>query len=96
MTIDVLGAARNDIAEMSAMLGRAYEDDPVGRWLLPDPSRRAKRLPKFFSALARHHHFAVGGVQVARREGTIGAAALWDPRGRWSHTPLEQLRPCRP
>jgi GNAT superfamily N-acetyltransferase len=92
MTIDVLGAEGTDIPEMSAMLARAFEDDPVWRWLLPDPSRRAKHLPGFFSVLARHHHLASGGVQAARRDGTIGAAALWDPPGRWKHTRLEQLR----
>src|SRR3954464_14467860 len=92
MTVDVLRAEMAHIPEMSAMLARAFEDDPVWRWLLPDPAQRAKHLPRFFSVLARHHHRAGGGVQVARRDGTIGAAALWDPPGRWSHTPLEQLR----
>lgn len=91
-SIDVLSATNDDVLELSSVLARAFHDDPVWAWLLPDPATRAKGLPRIFSALTRHHHLAGGGVEVARRVGTIGAVALWDPPGRWKHTRLAQLR----
>lgn len=61
------------------------------RWLQPDPARRATVNPGFFGALARHHFLAGGGVEVAVSESGIGAAALWDPPGRWGQHPREQI-----
>jgi ribosomal protein S18 acetylase RimI-like enzyme len=90
--IDVLSGTKADVPELSTVLARAFHDDPVWAWLLPDPAQRARRVPRVFAALTRHHHLAGGGVEVARRGGTIGAAALWDPPGRWKHTRLAQLR----
>lgn len=45
-----------------------------------------------FATMARHHFLAGGGCEVASRAGEIGAAALWDPPGRWKQTRLEELR----
>jgi GNAT superfamily N-acetyltransferase len=41
--------------------------------------------------VTRHHHLAGGGVEVASDGSAIGAAALWDPPGRWKHSLREQL-----
>lgn len=88
MMIDVSGADWRDIDELSAVLSRAFQDDPVWTWMQPDPTGRTR----LFAAMARYHHFAGGGIQAARRGGAIGAAALWDPPERWQHRPIEQLR----
>jgi ribosomal protein S18 acetylase RimI-like enzyme len=85
-------AARADIPALSHALGRAFFDDPVMTWLLPDARARRRKLPKLFAALTRHHHLARGGVEVASVGPTIGAAALWDPPDQWQHTPVEELR----
>ena len=45
----------------------------------------------FFSAIARHHHLAGGGVEVALSDSGVAAAALWDPPGRWLQQPREQI-----
>ncbi|AWG62976.1 GNAT family N-acetyltransferase [Mycobacteroides abscessus] len=91
-SIDVARATDADVPEMSGVLARAFGDDPVWGWLLRDPARRAKALPRMFTVFARHHHLAGGGVEVARKGGALGAIALWDPPGRWRHTWSEQLR----
>jgi ribosomal protein S18 acetylase RimI-like enzyme len=84
-------ARKADIAELSRALGRAFYDDPVSIWIMPDDKVRAAHLSKFFATVARHHHLAGGGAEVACDGPTIGAAALWDPPGRWKQSAREQL-----
>ena len=84
-------ARKADITELSHALGRAFYDDPVSVWIMPDPKARAAHLRKFFATVTRHHHLAGGGVEVATDGSTIGAAALWDPPGRWKQSGREQL-----
>ncbi len=91
MTIHTRAARRADVRELSHTLGRAFYDDPVSVWIMPDPAVRAKHLRKFFAAVTRHHHLAGGGAEVATDGSTIGAAALWDPPGRWKQSAREQL-----
>ncbi|MEV3904987.1 GNAT family N-acetyltransferase [Mycobacterium sp. NPDC050551] len=90
--IEVRPPVRADIRALARTLGRAFFDDPVMAWMVPDPARRAKGLPTMFAAMTRHHFMAGGGVEVARRGGDIGAAALWDPPGRWQHSRSEEFR----
>jgi GNAT superfamily N-acetyltransferase len=91
MTIDSRPAQKADIAALSHVLARAFHDDPVSMWIMPHDSTRAVNLNRFFGAVTRHHHLAGGGVEVAYDGSAIGAAALWDPPGRWKQTPREQL-----
>jgi GNAT superfamily N-acetyltransferase len=91
MTINARPAQKTDIAALSHVLGRAFHDDPVTTWMLPDEKTRPVRLPRLFATLTRHHHFAGGGVEVACDGPGIGAAALWDPPNRWKQSPREQL-----
>jgi ribosomal protein S18 acetylase RimI-like enzyme len=91
-SVDVRPAARADVPALSTTLGRAFFDDPVMAWMLPDAGLRRRKLHRLFAALARHHHLSRGGVEVAPHGDGIGAAALWDPPGRWKHTVGEELR----
>jgi GNAT superfamily N-acetyltransferase len=91
MTINTRPAGKADVTELSRALGRAFYDDPVSVWIMPDDKARAARQRKFFAAVARHHHLAGGGVEVASDGSAIGAAALWDPPGRWKQSGREQL-----
>lgn len=91
MSIEVRKARRTDIPALARVLGRAFHDDPVISWLQPDPARRAAALPGFFGATTRHHFLSGTGVEIAVSEAGVGAAALWDPPGRWVQTPREQV-----
>lgn len=91
MTIDTRPAHEVDITGLSHALGRAFYDDPVAIWIMPDDNVRAAHLRKFFATVTRHHHLAGGGVEVASEGSTIGAAALWDPPGRWKQSARAQL-----
>jgi GNAT superfamily N-acetyltransferase len=86
-------ATRDDVKDLSRTLGRAFADDPVMCWMLPDAERRRRKLNVLFAALTRHHHLANGGVEVVTdADGRIGGAALWDPPGAWRQTRREELR----
>lgn len=91
MAVDVRPAQKSDVKALARTLGRAFYDDPIMRWMLPDDAQRAKGLPRMFATMARHHFLAGGGAEVAQN-GSIGAAALWDPPGRWKQSGLVEMR----
>lgn len=59
------------------MLGQAFADDPVVRWMLP----AGRRVDTLFRTLARYQHGLDGGTDLAVRDGRIVGAALWDRPG---------------
>ena len=91
MTVEVRPAHKADIAELSGVLGRAFYDDPVAMWLMPDDATRTVGQARLFGALSRYHYLAGGGVEVAYRGSNIGAAALWSPPNQWKQSPWTQL-----
>lgn len=91
MAIDVRPAHRRDVREMARALGRAFYDDPVMTWLVPNDAARAKGLRRGFGTLIRRHFLARGGSEVGVRDGEVGAATLWDPPGQRTAGRLEQL-----
>ncbi len=90
--VEVRPALRRDIGALSRTLGRAFYDDPVMTWMLPDDVARRRKLHKLFASLTRHHHLARGGVEIAPDGDGIGGAALWDPPGQWRTSRLSELR----
>jgi ribosomal protein S18 acetylase RimI-like enzyme len=92
MAIDVSAARRAEVRALARTLGRAFLDDPVMVWMVPDAARRSRALPRIFAAMTRHHFLAGGGTEIAARDGEVGAAALWDPPGRWRVSPVEEMR----
>lgn len=91
MAIETRPARRSDVPALARVLGRAFHDDPVMSWLQPDVARRAAALAGFFGAFTRYHYLNGGGVEVAESESGIGAAALWDPPGKWAPSGREQI-----
>jgi GNAT superfamily N-acetyltransferase len=84
-------ARKDNVRELSRTLARAFYDDPVMIWLLPDEKARTAHLRRLFATMTRHHHLARGGVEVAYDGPGIGAAALWDPPDQWQETRRGQL-----
>jgi hypothetical protein len=77
-TDQVRKAAPQDLPEVSTALSRAFFDDPVFAWALPDADRQQRVLPEFFAldakAFLRHD-------QSYTTTGEVVAAALWAPPG---------------
>jgi GNAT superfamily N-acetyltransferase len=84
-------ARKADVRDLSRTLARAFYDDPVMIWLLPNDKARTAHLSRLFATMTRHHHLARGGVEVAGDGPEIGAAALWDPPDQWKETRREDL-----
>ena len=70
---------REDIAVLSASLARAFEDDPVSRFLLPRWETHARRLERYFAWQIRHV-FLPRGESWTTPE--LRGASLWIPSGR--------------
>ena len=91
MAPQVRPARKDDVRELSRTLARAFYDDPVMIWLLPDEQPRTGQLYRLFATMTRHHHLARGGVELGCDGPGIGAAALWDPPNEWEETRWAQL-----
>ena len=66
-------ALDSERASVAAMLARAFADDPAMAYIFPDPSDRARRLPRLFALL-----FASDGPAGMRLVTEGGeAATLW-------------------
>lgn len=70
-------AGPEDRRRVAATLARAFQDDPVFRWMIPDARRRRERLPTFFSMM----------FGIDQQRATIltspdrDAASFWRPPG---------------
>lgn len=74
-TITISRARDTDTTELSKVLTRAFQEDPVFSWVVPDPAHRRQRLPAVFAAFVdlylpyRETYLAGDGL----------GAALWAP-----------------
>jgi ribosomal protein S18 acetylase RimI-like enzyme len=75
--VEIRTASVHDVARIATALSRAFFDDPVFTWMIPDVDRRREALPGFFTiftaACQRHGH--------VHRTVDGSAAALWVPPG---------------
>jgi ribosomal protein S18 acetylase RimI-like enzyme len=82
--------SRADIVAASQMMARAFADDPVMTWILPDEPARLRRLPKFFATsmrgVLRHE-----GSELVTLSQQIAGCAVWLPPGRWLPSTWRQL-----
>jgi ribosomal protein S18 acetylase RimI-like enzyme len=89
-------AARQDAGAVAVVLARAFQDDPVYRFAIPDPQRRAAALPGLMLTMTARMHAGMGPVdvveaQVGTRGHVVGVAA-WDDPGRVAAGPWRSLR----
>jgi GNAT superfamily N-acetyltransferase len=82
-------ATARDIAPIARSLARAFEDDPVWQFLVPNPTNRLKRCEAIFSTMLRVQHVPHSACYTDPDR--VGAA-IWDPPGQWRMTPLQLVR----
>lgn len=81
-------AARQDRAPVAAMLARAFADDPAMTYIFPDPTVRARRLPRLFALLFDGD----GPVGMRLVASGIEGATLWRGPGRSKTGVWEMIR----
>lgn len=79
-------ATRPDRTAVSAMLARAFANDPAMAWLYPSPAVRARKLPALFGLLFDGD--AAHGLRLMG--GGCEAATLWRAPGH-AQTPLGEF-----
>src|SRR5581483_5457107 len=75
--MEIVRLERSQLADASAVLARAFQDDPAWVWLFPDTERRERLLPWLFRV-----GFEVTAADVYATAGEIRGAARWQPPGR--------------
>jgi hypothetical protein len=82
-------ATADDVPRLAQALARAFYDDPVFNWLVPDDSERIRRSELGFAFYLRKVYLPHDEC-YATEEGAGGA--LWLPPEKWHLGPLAQLR----
>ena len=75
----VRAATADDVPAMVEVLARAFDDDPVARFMFRGDRRRRRGLPRFFSIQLRHMYMADGEVWTTDDHAGV---ALWAPPGK--------------
>jgi len=82
-------AGGEEVPRLAKALARAFQDDPVFRWMVPDDSERLERSERGFALYLRKVYLRHDECYTT--EGLVGGA-LWMPPGTWHLGPLAQLR----
>lgn len=72
----MLSIRKEEIAQASEVLGRAFFDDPIWKGFVPDDERRKQFLPPMFDFILRCGH-VYGGIW--KTSDLIEGVALWFP-----------------
>jgi len=75
--MEVVRLPAERLAEASALLARAFQDDPAWSWVLPNPKRRAALLPWLFQT-----GFEIADAQVWTTGGDLLGVARWMAPGK--------------
>jgi GNAT superfamily N-acetyltransferase len=73
-------ATSGELDRLKDVLARAFEDDPVFGWLMPDEATRRERLRRFFEIELRQIALARGVVWTTQEP---SGGALCMPPGAW-------------
>ena len=82
-------ADAGDVPRLARALARAFQDDPVFRWMVPDDGQRATTSERGFSLYLRKVYLPHDECYTT--DDVVGGA-LWEPPGTWKLGPLAQLR----
>lgn len=85
---EVRKATSDEVDSLARTLARAFHDDPVFTWLVPDASRRRATTERAFGVYLRRVWLRHEETYVA--EGAAGVC-VWEPPGTWKLRIREQL-----
>ena len=79
-TVEVRKATAADVPGMARALGRAFYDDPVMAWMMPEERRRRRLESLGFVQWLKRIYMPKGEVYT---DGALAGGALWAPPGKW-------------
>ncbi len=89
MTVTIRKASHDDVRPLGAVLARAFAEDPVMQWFLPQARARFGRLPRLFAMELAHLYFPHDEVYTT---GELAGAAMWAPPRAWRTPPSGFVR----
>src|SRR5688500_1052261 len=79
--VHVREARPEELDELAAVSARAFEDDPLVRWVLPDDATRVDRLTRLEAPMA--HRVSVPAGRHILATDDLAGIAVWAPPGTW-------------
>jgi GNAT superfamily N-acetyltransferase len=83
-------ATADDVSGIAQSLAKAFYDDPVTEWWLPDESRRMRQAQRIFESIFLKRICLPHDETYTTEEVVVGA--LWMPPGKWQLGLIENLR----
>lgn len=77
----------SQISATAATLARAFHDDPLMRYTIPDPAERARLLPAVYAPMIRFGFLA--GETYAAADPPEGVALWLPPNAKWTRENIE-------
>ncbi|HEV2375503.1 MAG TPA: GNAT family N-acetyltransferase [Streptosporangiaceae bacterium] len=87
----IRSAVPSDTKPAAAMLARAFADDPLLVWVLPDEAARRRRLPELFAAQLRAAARGPDETDLILADGRPLGCAMWAPPGACQPSLRQQL-----
>ena len=85
MTVpNIVPLREENLSAAAEALARAFHNDPLQAYVLPDPAERAARSPEHFATALR---YGLLFGEVLTTEGAPLGASIWLPPGGWEVTP---------
>jgi ribosomal protein S18 acetylase RimI-like enzyme len=78
----------SQIAESGAVLARAFHDDPLTNYWIPEDEKRRTALPWFMTTATKYGH---KHGEVETTVGTVEGNAVWLPPGKTHVPPLQMM-----
>ena len=87
VTAEIVRLTDSQIPAAAATLARAFHDDPLMIYAIPDPSERTRLLPDVYARMIR---FGVLTGEVYVTAGAVEGVALWlPPNAKWTRENIE-------
>jgi GNAT superfamily N-acetyltransferase len=83
----IVRLAESQIPAAAATLSRAFNDDPLMIYTIPEPAERSRLLPEVYARIIR---FGLLAGEVHTTAGAVEGAAIWmPPNAKWTRENLE-------
>ncbi len=88
LEVEVRKVTGEDAPRLTAVLARAFDDDPFANWFVAQDKRRARRIYDFMTVGLKKLTLPYGECYTTP---DLQGAALWTPPGKWKLGMLQQL-----